>query len=759
MMADARDENASMLVHRSRFVDYTPSNITSVAFSHRSTTKNVTPSDLRLAIGRSNGNIEIWNPRNDYIQERVLFGGVNRSIEGLVWCNVSGEPLRLFSIGGSTVITEWDLASGLPLKNYDCNAGVIWSIAINESQDKLAVGCDNGTVVIVDISGGKGFMEHDLILVRQEARILSLCWNHDDFVIGGCSDGRVRVWSAKPKDLNRGRLLNTMKVDKSKRESTLVWSVLYLPASNQIVSGDSTGSVKFWDFQFSTLVQSFKTHEADVLCLSTDVTNSMIFSAGVDRKIFQYSHMSSSNKKNSKSWISTSNRLLHGNDVRALCSYQSKGAEFLISAGLEKTFVVSSLSSFADGSYRKIPFVAPFTKNVLVNKEQRLVVMWNENIIKIWKIGTDTNDERNYSLVCKLTLKDEQNISCCAMSPDGQVLVVGRTNTTKLFHLQPTGQKLKVTKLENDLLLKTGSKLIKFVDNSKIILCSIDDEILRMDLEADDDERFDEIELLEAPSTKSSIKVPYLNNVNNLEVSGTYAVYSRYCGTVDLIDLATNKVNSMVRLTNFITSVQINESRSTVLVVTAENKIYELNINKSTNSLQDENVDESLLSAWSKNNTENLPKQLQYSKDKCVGIFIDGQDMNKVWFWGATWIASLDFSKDLPISKRRKPKKRSHDSLTITDDSNFMNYNDEEDDIDMEFTENASILLDKANNNGGTSNKARDIGDSQAFFFTDKYKPILFTDSISENELVIVERPALMVTSQEKSYALPKLVF
>ena len=94
-----------MIVHRCRFVDFTPATITSLAFSHKSNINKLTPSDLRLAIGRSNGNIEIWNPRNNWFQEMVIEGGKDRSIEGLCWSNVNGESLRLFSIGGSTVVT------------------------------------------------------------------------------------------------------------------------------------------------------------------------------------------------------------------------------------------------------------------------------------------------------------------------------------------------------------------------------------------------------------------------------------------------------------------------------------------------------------------------------------------------------------------------------------------------------------------------------------------------------------------------------
>lgn len=744
----------SMIVHRSKFVDVTTGNITALAFSHKSSTTKMTSSDLRLALGRSNGDIEIWNPRENWFQELVIHSGKDRSIEGLCWRNVPGESLRLFSIGGSTVVTEWNLSTGLPLKNYDCNAGVIWSISINESQEKLSVGCDNGTVVIVDVSGGPGSLEHDSILMRQEARILSLAWNGNEYVIGGCSDGRIRVWSVQKNSEKSGRLLHTMKVDKAKNESTLVWSVLYLPKINQIVSGDSTGSIKFWDFHFATLTQSFKSHAADVLCLASDAENNHVFSAGVDRKIFQFSkNVSKNTNQNGHRWVNTSNRLFHGNDVRAMCSYQSKGADFLVSGGVEKTLVISSLSSFSDGKYKKLPQFPLSNKNVLVNKEQRFVVMWHESTIKIWVVGQDFSSQKNYRLVCKLLLKDEQNISTCAMSPDGQVLVVARPSTTKLFHLQPTGSKLKVTKLDNEALLQTGCKHVKFLDNSRIIACSSDDDLFILDLESEEDEKTQTLELPEIPQTKSSMKIGYMNNINHLEVNENYAVISRGCGAVDLIDLTTNKAKSMIRLMNFVTAVAINIERSAIVIATAENKIYELNI---TNNKEG---DETLLTNWSKKNTDNLPRQLESASEKCVGIFYDKNDHNKMWFWSPTWLSRVDFSVDMPVNTRKKPRKHTRDGLTITDDSNFLNDADEdEDENDLEVIEPLDILSSTTTKfKFDESNKSK--LEEKAFYFTEKFRPMLYADVFSEKEVFIVERPTNLVSSSQGAYDLPKLVF
>lgn len=83
-----------MDIHRSRFVPYPPSAINALAFSHNANDPSTgdDPSCLRLAIGRANGNIEIWNPlKGLWIHERTFSGGKDRSVEGLAWIQEPGE--------------------------------------------------------------------------------------------------------------------------------------------------------------------------------------------------------------------------------------------------------------------------------------------------------------------------------------------------------------------------------------------------------------------------------------------------------------------------------------------------------------------------------------------------------------------------------------------------------------------------------------------------------------------------------------------
>lgn len=762
-------------VHRCRFVDYEPHTITGLAFSNRST-KKFSPADLRLAVARNNGDIEIWNPKNKWIHETTLYGGKDRSIEGIVWSTRDGEQPRLFSIGGSTVITEWDLKTGLPLKHFDCNAAIIWSISINESQDKLAVGCDDGTIVVVDISGGPGSIEHFAFLQRQESRVLSVTWKGDDYIIGGCADARIRVWSFGDDNKNhKYSLIATMRVDKSKTESTLVWSVIYLPNQNQIVSGDSTGSVKFWDFSHFTLLQSFKVHAADILTLTTDLANETVFTAGVDRKIFKFqlidtnANNNNTNKKQLK-WTNVSNRLFHSNDIRSITSYESKNFNFLLSGGTEKCIVISSLKSFTDGQYRKISII-PQEQHVILNKTQKLVVLWQEQTVKIWRLlkrkvavdseNDDSEDEQmgnvseeeeeeegtykdTFELAAKLTLSDEENITSVALSQDGTILAVGRLTTTKLFLLSPKSNstKLKISKIEHEQIQAQGSKHLLFNGSDSLILTSSENEIYRFSLdEESSEESVTEYELSDLPRSKS--KLPYIENINHIKLShnNEKLVVSRVSGAIDLIDLNSDKVESIpfLRLSSFINRIEVS-LKNTLIVITHENKIYEFDLNNESNSAH--------LTNWSKINSEFLPRQFISLQEAPLGIFLDVSNRDKIWIYGSNWLSFFDLSLNILVNKSKKEKKRDRNGVQIgvnkdiENDEHELDESDDEQHIETELLNDQSTrLLERKDFMKGVATGEEDKN-GVPFGLTRKYKPILYANSLlSEGEIIVIERP------------------
>ena len=81
---------------RCRFVPYPAPAVNTIAFSHPSQSgkgRAAAPPTLRLAIGRANGDIEIWDPKSGiWVQETILRGGAGRSIEGLAWTHDLEAP-------------------------------------------------------------------------------------------------------------------------------------------------------------------------------------------------------------------------------------------------------------------------------------------------------------------------------------------------------------------------------------------------------------------------------------------------------------------------------------------------------------------------------------------------------------------------------------------------------------------------------------------------------------------------------------------
>lgn len=743
---------SSLDIHRCQFVDFTPHSITALAFS-KPLSKDGSGSDVRLAVGRSNGDIEIWNPRWVWVHELTLRGGRGRSVEGLVWAQGDdSEPARLFSIGGSTSITEWDLETSLPIANYQCDAGVIWSLAASPDGTRLAAGCDDGSVVILDISGGPSIIEFSRILQRQDARVLSLAWRGNDQIVGGLADARIRVWSTKAE--LRGKILGTMKVDQSKeQESTLVWSVQVLN-HKLMISGDSTGSVKFWDLTRFSLLQTFKAHEADVLCLAADASGHNVFSAGVDRKIISYTMI---NKELGR-WASNSSRLLHSHDIRAMAIHESNHSSFLVSGGVERSLVINDVRNFAEGSYRKLPITLQQPPFAAI-PSRRLLMSYADQTIKIWKIGVSSNAGENKKLVCRMTLSADENITSAQLSSDGSLLAVSTIAETKLFNLTPSesGKALKVTKIPSHDLEEQGARLLKIInqanDKKLLLLVSPDSELTLCSLVRDEstqqyvvDVEQDPIELeLAANKFKNSSKLNHLDSIHLVQVSdnGRYLGVARLSGAVDLFDLENLDASTTSKLIgkfSIVATALKFTSRNTIVIVTAEIKVVEYDLESLT------------LTSWSRQNSEILPRQLVELQDKCCGVFFDPENSQRMWLWGGTWLGFLDTSVNIPI--QRIPKRRrnrlgistedetAQEEENTTANGNASTVNGSADvDESIEDEEETEIIARVEETRKKEKQRSDESSSNSAFWLTRKYRPILFADTFGPGEIVLIERP------------------
>jgi U3 small nucleolar RNA-associated protein 4 len=351
-----------MDIHRCRFIPYPASAINAVAFSHTSLpslkSSHLKQVEVRLAVGRANGDIEIWNPADGiWHQELVIAGGKDRSIDGLVWVTEPDEETadgkiivgrsRLFSIGYTTTVTEWDLERAAAKKHATGTHGDIWCLAAQppsttgeQATRRLVAGTSDGSLLLYSIEDDDLRFQRAIVKTpKKKIKMVSLTFQSRHVVIVGCSDSTIRAY-----DIRNGSVLRQMTLGSDLAggsKEIIVWSVKCL-RNGDIVSGDSTGQICIWDGKTYTQAQRIQSHTQDVLSLATSADGKRIVSGGMDRRTVLYEPMPGQPGRWAKMW----HRRYHTHDVKAMTSFEGKGMSVVVSGG--KLLFISSVSSLTD---------------------------------------------------------------------------------------------------------------------------------------------------------------------------------------------------------------------------------------------------------------------------------------------------------------------------------------------------------------------------------------------------------------------------
>ncbi|KAI6082459.1 WD40 repeat-like protein [Hypoxylon rubiginosum] len=498
-----------MDIHRCRFVPYPPSAINAVAFSYSAISKSQKGAPVRLAIGRANGDIEIWNPLNGlWHQETILHGGKDRSIDGLVWVTEPDQVLqdgtklvgksRLFSIGYTSTVTEWDLEKRRPKKQASGMHGDIWCLAaqpfvtttkhggktsngVVQNGKKLVAGTMDGSLVLYSIDDDD--LRFDKILVRsssKKTKMVSIAFQNRNIVVVGCSDSAIRVY-----DMRNGNVLRKMTLGSDLaggNKEIIVWSVKCLDGRD-IVSGDSTGQVCIWDGKTYTQAQRLQAHKQDVLSLATSADGSTIISGGMDRRTVLYRKTSGAAARWSKVW----HRRYHSHDVKTMASFEGNGISVIVSGGPDANPIVVPLREAGMENHRTLSQL-PQTPPIQSASRSRLIVSWWEREVQVWRLRrplqdlVDTSDgksgvDKNWKMLAKILIKGEANITSATVSNDGSLLVVSTTSDIKAFHLKPRSEtkkdELKISKVElQEDLCKQGAIQVQISPDGRWI-CAV----------------------------------------------------------------------------------------------------------------------------------------------------------------------------------------------------------------------------------------------------------------------------------------------
>lgn len=526
-----------MDVHRSRFVPYPTSPISAVAFSRNSDSGYSGPIPaLKLAIGREDGSIEIWDPQKGLWNQEVVFAGENQSVDSLVWTqdpdekdadgNVVVGQQRLFSIASSPAVTEWDLATGQPKRKSTGNFSEVWCIAAQprtknpkkseeepKSQD-IVGGCGDGALVLLTTQDDDLQFKRFLARVSgKRARCMSVAYKDQEIVVAGFADSMIRIF-----DTRNGSLLRNMSLGAGipgAPKNAMVWQVKCLP-NGDIVSADSNGEVRFWDGKSYSLSQRLTAHDADCLDLIVSNDGKAVFSGGLDGRIAVFRQSVQQNGR--KSWAKGSHRRVHHGEVKAMGSFDSsKHLSVVVSGGNDITPMVTPLREHGKENVRGLPSL-PSQPPVTSAPKARLLVSWWDQDVYIWRIARQyalealPEQQRPRKLVAKITLDSRDPLTSVTISPDGKLLAASTNSEVKVFQLRKRVDTdgLAVRRLEvPEDLADSGARLVSLSPDGKWLAAATpenDVQVVRFIMDAEKPKHFkivDRVVDLDRPRRKT----------------------------------------------------------------------------------------------------------------------------------------------------------------------------------------------------------------------------------------------------------------
>ncbi|KAK4507604.1 hypothetical protein PRZ48_001339 [Zasmidium cellare] len=492
-----------MDIHRSRFVPYPSSAITAVAFS-RANNDGLQPGQphpaLKLALGRANGQIEIWNPQGGKWCQETIFPGGHKSIDGLVWTREADEKdsegnvllgqHRLFSIASSPNVTEWDLERGVVKRASTGNFSEVWCFAAqprsvkegSSASQEIVAGCGDGDIVLLTTEDGDLQFKRFVARVSgKKAQCMSIAYQTPTRVVAGFGDSSIRVF-----DTRNGSVVRSMSVGAGvpgAPKNSIVWQVRCLP-NGDIVSGDSNGEIVIWDGRSYSLSQRIKGHDSECLDLITSADGKTIISGSLDGRLAVYRQ--SMNMGGRMRWAKSHHRRTHEGEVKSMAAFDSDGLSVVVSGGPDLVPVVTPLRENGKEKNKTLPEL-PQHPHLVSARHARLLVSWYENTISVWRIARKSAVDpareplQSRKLVAKVVLQNQSAIRSVSISEDGRVLAASTDSETKLFKLTRRSDvdALVVRKLDiPNELASSGARLVSFSPDGKwLTLVNLDNEV------------------------------------------------------------------------------------------------------------------------------------------------------------------------------------------------------------------------------------------------------------------------------------------
>jgi U3 small nucleolar RNA-associated protein 4 len=367
---------------------------------------DISPTGTRplIALIRNNGDLEILDASQNFAVRRIPCGGsVGRAIESVIWISTSEEKVERCGCewNGRKITLTKEKTDELPLARLftaglDGNV-VEWDVERLVPRRTLNTGggglwcmthSTDGKMLAVGCEDGQVRLLNlrkwkvEKTLPFPSGRVLSLAWN-GDWLAAGTTESSILIWS-----VNQGVLLHKINMEIRRQNPTITWTVKF--AGDILISGNSIGQVQFWDPKFGVLLgNSFQasTNSTDILTISVHSSGKRIFASAADGRTVEFVATSVDNYK----WSMAGKRSNHTHDVRtSVCGWipcHQSGAwhEVLLTGGVDTNLAIYEPNCGTKNCVRIQSASIP--PNFAVATEARLLAAEVGKTIHLWELG------------------------------------------------------------------------------------------------------------------------------------------------------------------------------------------------------------------------------------------------------------------------------------------------------------------------------------------------------------------------------------
>jgi len=583
----------------------------------------------------------------------------------------------------------------------------------------IAAGCEDGSVRIFNATSSG--LELVCALPTVGSPILSIAWRSGigggshmagSTLYAGAADGTIRKFECDTPLLpssgansdsvgavmtihHRWKAVTRMTVENRGRQTpTKVWALKAL-ADGTVVSGDSMGSIQFWDGRSGTLLQSFEhnAEKADVLDLAVNFNQSKVMACGIDSKVVYIERNDIA--EGMKKWVMTAKRRMHTNDVNSLAvvymsdtkgtaGYESENqeaGELFCSGGLD-TRVFSYSADNITQERPKLVFKYPPPHLRLAKHARILSVMRCDKVdffqlekkIDVDACSSRVTLEEDQALLGSIIISGIHNLVCMDITDDGKFLAVSDASCLYMFSLESVESKgaskavIVPTMINLPISASAPCSSLRFVqDASYRLICASTTGVVNV-------LKIEEGEEINLGPSHLDHKVTVEHTFNELTSNSRTASYNFPISTIvispdcSLVAVCRNTMSTgsinvlsiMPDYKHWYSLPCLDAPHSCVSFLGNRTTKPKLVVGCNNGSFYVIDVEQKCISDWNNDLgipvSEQLPKELTGTPDCPVRLAFNPSFPNKFLMGGQNWFCAVDLDSPMPKTSQYYPR-------------------------------------------------------------------------------------------------------